>query len=220
MRMNILAFDTSTPACTVALCVSGTVFFEHEVLPRKQSDYILLFIDRLLLKAGISRAELDLIVCGVGPGSFMGVRLAVSVAQGLAFALQIPVLPLSTLQVLAQSCKNERVLAAWDARMGQIYLGHYCRDSYGIMRPECGDYITDPRSVVVTSANHWFAVGNAWSVYADSIPDDLQTRWQGCDADCYPHAAAMVTLAQHTGADYYLSPEQLQPVYLRAAVSR
>ena len=217
--MNVLAFDTSTPACTVALSVAGTVFIEHEVLPRKQSDYILGFIDRLLLKASILRSELDLLVCGIGPGSFMGTRLAVSVAQGLAFALDKPVLPLSTLQILAQSCSHSQVLAGWDARMGQIYVGQYLRDVNGIMHSSCDDYIIDPSCLVVDSAEEWVAVGNAWSVYRESIPLTVSSKWRSCDSNLYPHASAMIAIAQESSSDCYVSAESLQPIYLRDAVS-
>ena len=149
----------------------------------------------------------------------MGTRLAVSVAQGLAYALGKPVLPLSTLRVLAQSSSYARVVAAWDARMEQIYVGRYRRDANGIMCPEAPDCIVSPSALEIHSVDSCYVLGNAWSVYADDIPQVLRDAWLGCDAALYPHAKAMIEIAQCSSPDVFISAESLQPLYLRAPVA-
>ena len=120
----ILALDCATDACSVALWSDGKQDECFDVVPRRHSDLILPMVDQLLIKASIALTEIDVIAFTAGPGSFMGVRLTTGVAQGLAFGARCPVIPVSTLQVLAQSAyqaiKVERVLAGWDARMGRI----------------------------------------------------------------------------------------------------
>ena len=135
---TLLALDTATDACSVALWVNGKSYERFDVVPRRHSDLILPMIDALLAEANASLADVDAIAFGCGPGSFMGVRLATSVAQGLAFGLDCLVVLVSTLQGLAQAAyqvtKAERIMAGWDARMGAIYWGAYCLGEAGIMQ--------------------------------------------------------------------------------------
>ncbi|HZW51285.1 MAG TPA: tRNA (adenosine(37)-N6)-threonylcarbamoyltransferase complex dimerization subunit type 1 TsaB, partial [Rudaea sp.] len=115
---NIIAIETATEACSAALSVDGRVVERSEIAPRRHAELILPMIESLLVEAGISRAQLDGIAVGRGPGAFTGVRLAIAVAQGLALALDIPIVPVSSLAALAQDAPDDgaSILAVIDAR--------------------------------------------------------------------------------------------------------
>nr|VFJ96912.1 MAG: tRNA threonylcarbamoyl adenosine modification protein YeaZ [Candidatus Kentron sp. H]VFJ97120.1 MAG: tRNA threonylcarbamoyl adenosine modification protein YeaZ [Candidatus Kentron sp. H]VFK02851.1 MAG: tRNA threonylcarbamoyl adenosine modification protein YeaZ [Candidatus Kentron sp. H] len=127
--MKILAIDTATDACSVALHLDGEYWGRHELAPRQHAEILLPRIRELLSEAGLSLNHLDALAFGRGPGAFTGVRIATSVAQGLAFGADLPVVPISSLHALAQGAWRERgernLLAALDARMGEVYWGAY-----------------------------------------------------------------------------------------------
>ncbi len=126
---TLLALDTATEACSVALLHDGRVLSHYEVIPRMHAQRLLPMIKDLLAEAGVALSAVDGIAFGRGPGAFTGVRIAIGVVQGLAFALERPVLPVSTLAVLAQRALREQgaqqVAAAIDARMDEVYWGCY-----------------------------------------------------------------------------------------------
>lgn len=134
---TLLALDTATEACSVALLHDGKVTSHYEVIPRLHAQKLLPMIKQLLEDAGTSLSAVDAIAFGRGPGAFTGVRIAIGVVQGLAFALERPVLPVSNLAVLAQRALREhgarQVAAAIDARMDEVYWGCY-RETDGEMR--------------------------------------------------------------------------------------
>ena len=134
---TLLALDTATEACSVALLHDGRVLSHYEVIPRMHAQRLLPMIKDLLAEAGVALSAVDGIAFGRGPGAFTGVRIAIGVVQGLAFALERPVLPVSTLAVLAQRALREQgaqqVAAAIDARMDEVYWGCY-RAEQGEMR--------------------------------------------------------------------------------------
>ncbi len=217
---KILAFDTSTEACSVALLVDNNKTERFEIAPRRHSDLLLQMIDELLAGAKIKLTELDALAFGCGPGSFMGVRLATAVAQGLAFSANIPVIPVSTLQTLAQrgldKLQHNNIVAAWDARMGEIYWGAYVKNNDGIMMPLNQDQITAPEAIDVADDQSWALVGNAWELYRADLPTGLQLE----SHLFYPRATAMLDIAA-----YYLSKNQtvsaaeVEPNYLRMQVA-
>ncbi len=110
--MNILTFDTATEACSVALQCGDAVYYRHEIAPQQHAKILLPMIQALITEANIKLSDLDAIGFGCGPGSFMGVRLATGMAQGLGFGLQIPLIPISTLQTIAQSALTARLSQA------------------------------------------------------------------------------------------------------------
>jgi tRNA threonylcarbamoyladenosine biosynthesis protein TsaB len=129
--MKLLAVETSTEACSVALWIDGQLRERFEIAPRRHTELVLPWADELLADAGIAKSQLDAIAVGRGPGAFTGVRLAVALVQGMAMALDKPVLPISTLAALAmqgspvvgdsQGPDDDRdILAAIDARMGEL----------------------------------------------------------------------------------------------------
>src|SRR5437868_8019064 len=133
---TLIAIETSTECCSAALLRDGALIERSELAPRRHAELILPMIESLLNEAGVSRRQLDAIAVGRGPGAFTGVRLAISVAQGLALALDIPVVPVSSLAALAQDAntkEGETVLAVIDARMGEIYSGCFSRGASGLV---------------------------------------------------------------------------------------
>ncbi|HZF97834.1 MAG TPA: tRNA (adenosine(37)-N6)-threonylcarbamoyltransferase complex dimerization subunit type 1 TsaB, partial [Pseudoxanthomonas sp.] len=143
--MKLLAFETATEACSVALYLDGEVFERFEVAPRRHAEYALHWADALLAQAGIVRAQLDAVAVGRGPGAFTGVRLAIALGQGIALALDRPALPVSTLLAIAAQSPGERVIASIDARMGEVYTAPFVRDG-GELRPATAETVGAPQA--------------------------------------------------------------------------
>ena len=129
--MRILALDTATEACSVALLAGDTLVARYEEPKRGHAELILPEIGRLLAAAGSGIVSLTAVVFGAGPGSFTGLRIACGVAQGLALARGLPVLGVGTLEALAEQSGAERVIACLDARMGEVYHAAYRRCAGG-----------------------------------------------------------------------------------------
>lgn len=220
-KMIILAFDTSTNACTVALQIDDTIFSRHEIAPSQHAKLILSMIQDLLLEAKITVNELDAVAFGCGPGSFIGVRLATATAQGLAFGLTIPLIPISTLQTLAQTAffsKGGVVASAWDARMHEIYWGLYQADSHDIMQPKQIDALCMPSTIDIETISQVPCVfaGNAWGVYEKDFPPQLFLKAIVKRTDIYPDAKAMLAIAKSKYLNNEIvSPENAHPHYLR-----
>ncbi|MCR8722048.1 tRNA (adenosine(37)-N6)-threonylcarbamoyltransferase complex dimerization subunit type 1 TsaB, partial [Pseudomonas syringae] len=164
---TLLALDTATEACSVALLHDGKVLSHYEVIPRLHAQRLLPMIKELLAEAGVAMSALDAIAFGRGPGAFTGVRIAIGVVQGLAFALERPVLPVSNLAVLAQRAFREhgvsQVASAIDARMDEVYWGCY-RETAGEMRLLGNEAVMAPElaTLPVDASGQWFGSGTGW----------------------------------------------------------
>ena len=132
--MKLVAFDTSTEACSVAVQIDGEVRCDHRIVQREHANLLLTMVRGLLDQFSVKPIELDGVVFGQGPGSFTGVRIAAAAAQGLALAAGCGVQGVSSLQAMARACFRERgtpadnsewIIAALDARMDQIYINCY-----------------------------------------------------------------------------------------------
>ncbi|HHW4681441.1 MAG TPA: tRNA (adenosine(37)-N6)-threonylcarbamoyltransferase complex dimerization subunit type 1 TsaB, partial [Xylella taiwanensis] len=195
--MKLLAFETSTEACSVAVQVDGCVLERFEVAPRRHAELVLPWAEQLLAEAGISRRQLDAIALGCGPGAFTGVRLAISLAQGIALALDRPLLPVSTLQVLAMRAAPEapRVLASIDARRGEVYYAIFVRCN-GILVPSGPESVCAPDSIVLLGNDHdWHAVGTGLGANHSWLQQRLASRLAATDALAMPHAVDILALA-------------------------
>ncbi|MBD8493556.1 tRNA (adenosine(37)-N6)-threonylcarbamoyltransferase complex dimerization subunit type 1 TsaB [Pseudomonas syringae] len=217
---TLLALDTATEACSVALLHDGKVLSHYEVIPRLHAQKLLPMIQDLLAQAGVARSALDAIAFGRGPGAFTGVRIAIGVVQGLAFALDRPVLPVSNLAVLAQRAQREhgatQVAAAIDARMDEVYWGCY-RPTAGEMRLVGAEAVLPPEQVLLPgdAAGDWFGAGTGWG-YAPRLPVSLK----GMDASLLPHAHDLLSLATFAWQRGEALPaDDAQPVYLRDKVA-
>jgi tRNA threonylcarbamoyladenosine biosynthesis protein TsaB len=220
--MNLLAFDTATSACSVALWCDGHTVEEYTIAPRQHAGLLLPMIERVLAKQAITREQLHAIAFGCGPGSFTGLRIAASVAQGIALGLSLPVLPISTLAALAQGAYRQhqvdKVMVALDARMHQVYWGQY-RLTQQTMQP-CGEaQVLSPAELsVLADASAWYGAGNGWEAYAADFP-----TWAGAVKRlplCYPHAQDIACLAYHAWQrGEAVTAEQALPVYIRDKVT-
>lgn len=217
---TLLALDTATEACSVALLHEGRVLSHYEVIPRLHAQRLLPMIQSLLGEAGIAPAALDAIAFGRGPGAFTGVRIAIGVVQGLAFALERPVLPISNLALLAQRAHREQgasqVAAAIDARMDEVYWGCYRLDN-GEMRLAGAEAVLPPEQVGLPrdAAGDWFGAGTGWG-----YGPRMAVRVVAQDASLLPHAEDLLTLARFAWQRGEGVPaEQAQPVYLRDKVA-
>ena len=136
--MNFLAIDASTEACSVAIKYLEQQFSEYELCPQSHSLRLLPMVDSVLKQANCKLTELDGIIFGQGPGSFTGVRIGIGVTQGLAFSAQLNARGVSTLQAMAQQAYDEKgqdkVIAAIDARMSEVYTCYFEVDEQGIMQ--------------------------------------------------------------------------------------
>ena len=221
--MKLLALDTATEACSAALLIDGDVRERFEVAPRAHARLLLPMLEDLLAEAGLKPAALDAVAFGRGPGSFTGVRIAASVAQGIAFAADLPVVPISTLAALAWQavCARDscRVFAAIDARMGEIYCAAYQGSTRGGLVALTDEQVTAAATVCVPAGEEWCGVGSGWAVYADVLCPHFGTSLLSIDATALPRASVVAALAAHEFArGHAVAADQALPVYLRNQV--
>lgn len=225
--MKFLALDTSTEACSVALALDGQILALDEVCQQQHSKRILPMVQQLLADAGVSLHQLDGIIFGRGPGSFTGVRIGVSVAQGLAFGADLPVFGVSTLAAMAQAAAIQQnateVIAAIDARMAEVYIAAYALDEVGLMQAITPEIAAKPAALpeVLTSlsfTSQLLGVGTGWQTY----PQALQQLAPALIADSilYPSAQFMLPFASRAWQQQlFVSAEQAEPVYVRDEVT-
>ena len=218
--MNLLALETATEACSAALAIDGEIREVFKVAPREHSELILPMVDELMAEAGITIEQVDAIAFGRGPGAFTGLRIAVGVTQGIAFGAGLPVVPVSTLAALAQGSESDRVLAAIDARMDEVYWGAYQRNSTGQM-DLCGqESVIAPGQVPLPENDGWFGVGTGWGSYCALLTERCGGQLEGWSGENLPHAADVARLGiAGFDAGEALSAEQAIPVYLRDQVA-
>ena len=229
--MKILAIETSTEACSVALWVAGEVRERHEIAPRMHTDLVLPWCDELLADAGITRRQLDAIAVGRGPGAFTGVRLAVALVQGMALALDKPVLPVSTLAALALQAplietghagnQSASILAAIDARMGELYLGLFRHDPEELIVAVGEEWMATPAEPrVAEQLQNLQGVGSGFVAAGQGLVSALGPRLHFCDALALPHAGDIARLgARMLARGQGILADLLQPAYLRDKVA-
>ncbi len=221
--MKILAIDTATEACSVAVLHDGQLYERHELAPRRHAQLALPFVDAVLAEAGIGKHQLDAIAVGRGPGGFTGVRLAISLAQGMALGLDIPVLPVSSLAALAldiaMAAPDAALLACIDARMGEIYAGVYRRTPDGLVQLQGDECVGPADRIVLPRAAQWAVCGSGWSSYGDVLQERIGVPLFA-DGACYPRAAMIARLAApRLARGEGVAPEHALPVYLRDKVA-
>jgi tRNA threonylcarbamoyladenosine biosynthesis protein TsaB len=221
--MNLLAIETATEACSVALIHGQELIARSEIAPRRHTELVLPMADELLAEAGIDRHALDAIAVGRGPGAFTGVRLGVSLAQGMALGLDLPVITISSLAALALEAPAEdgaAILAVIDARMGEIYAASYRRDDNGGLVALDEERIGTAETLVLPQARAWQVVGTGWAAYATELSQRLTGTLHSADGLRYPQAAHVATLAlREFQAGHAQAPELALPVYLRDKVA-
>lgn len=221
--MKLLAFETSTEACSVAVWVDGIVRERFEIAPRRHAELALPWAEQLLAEAGVARRQLDAIAVGRGPGAFTGVRLAIALAQGIALALDRPVLPVSTLAALAMRGSGGYTLAAIDARMGEIYAATFMRDGDHV-RALTPEIVCVPQNIALPDAcstgDVWTGVGTGFAAVEGALTRSLGERFDSIDDTALPHAADVARLAAQAFArGEGIAAERLEPAYLRNKVA-
>ena len=221
--MKMLAFETATEACSVALFIDGEVFERFEIAPKKHTALALPWAEQLLGDAGVKKSELDAIAVGIGPGAFTGVRLAVALVQGIALALDKPVLPISTLAALAMQgadLKTNRILAAIDARMGEIYCAQFRLNDDGLVEVISDEIVIAPGAYQLESQELIAGVGTGFSAADGVLYTNLKSQLMACRAEALPHAADVARLAIRDHAlGKMMAPDMLEPAYLRNKVA-
>lgn len=223
-NLRLLAIDTATEACSAALLIGDEVIERSEIAPRRHAELILPMIEALLGEAGISRRQIDAIAVGRGPGAFTGVRLAISVAQGLALGLDIPVVPVSSLAALAQDAPADidaPILAVIDARMGEVYAGTFLRDADAMVAPIGLESVGPASRLVLPKVPaRWSIVGSGWGAYRDALSAHLPQPPVFADGTRFPQARAIARLAApQLAAGRGVAAEFALPVYLRDKVA-
>lgn len=225
MSLRILAIDTATESCTVAVWNEGVVASRFEISPREHTQKIFPMVKSALEEANLSLQSLDALAFGRGPGSFTGVRIGVGVAQGIALGANLPLIGISSLATMAEGVFRttgiKQVLVAIDARMGEIYCAQYQRNDAGIWSGEETEAVMKPEQFAETlqaTTGRWAIAGTGWQAYPDlalSLPFTVvETQIT------LPAAQDMLPLAVtawHEGKATKV--EEAEPVYLRNEVT-
>ncbi|MGH8751880.1 MAG: tRNA (adenosine(37)-N6)-threonylcarbamoyltransferase complex dimerization subunit type 1 TsaB [Burkholderiales bacterium] len=217
--MNILALDTSGDYCSLALWLDGEVISREERAQQNHSEVLLPLLDTFLRENKITLDDLDGIAFGAGPGSFTGLRIACGVAQGLAFAKNLPLAGICTLQALAQAMLGEKVIACLDARMGEIYHATYEKRNerwHAIQEPG----LCLPQQAPLVGGDGWIACGNGFAVYAEKLQQRYHRNLREVFPDSVPRAREMAQLAVPVfERGEGCKAEQAAPLYLRNKVA-
>lgn len=224
--MKILAIDTSSSACSVALLNGNEIKTRHEIIPMQHAKRILVFIDEVL---GSELYSLDALAWGCGPGSFTGLRIAASVIQALSYAAKLPVINVSSLAALAQTAYFQHgwqhLLVAVDARMHEIYWAGYKINNLGYVELLNKERLTSPQELPAIFSNlpastSWYGVGDAWRTFQAELTQFSANWLADLDKECLPNAAAIVQLAKikYEKGEFLHSFDAL-PVYLRDNVT-
>lgn len=223
--MRILAIDTATEACSAALWNDGNTCAHFELCPREHTQRILPIVQDILTQGGVSLTDLDALAFGRGPGSFTGVRIGIGIAQGLALGAELPMIGVSTLATMAQGAWRKqgasRVLAAIDARMGEVYWAEYQRDAQGVWHGENTEAVLKPEAVQQRLAElegEWATVGTGWAAWPDMTQGENVTL---SDGDVLlPEAEDMLPIAcQLLEQGKTVAVDKAEPVYLRNEVA-
>ena len=225
MSARILALDTATEACSAALLNQQQIDARFEIAPRDHTQRILPLVQELLQVQQLELTALDALAFGRGPGSFTGVRIGIGIAQGLALGANLPMIGVSSLATMAQGAWRltgaERVLAAIDARMGEVYWAEYQRDANGewqgaeseaVLKPE------DAQARIAQLSGEWATVGTGWAAYPHLLTSTGATLVT--TEVTLPAAEDMLPLALSAWQrGESVAVENAEPVYLRNEVA-
>lgn len=214
--MKLLAIDTSTDIASIALYHQQKFQSKEQTAQRQHAQCVIPMINELLVEAQLSIGQLDGIIFGRGPGSFTGLRIACSVAKGLAYAHDLPLFPVSSLEAIAAGIsqqttqENLGILALIDARMNQVYWACY-HSSYGER-----EQVSDAKAVMIPDNFPIWLAGVGYKTYTEQFSSSIRSRIQG-ETEVYPSAANMIRLVLEKHIQP-VSVEQALPVYLRNQV--
>lgn len=220
--MKVLALDTTTPACSVALACGDRILFRFQLASREHTQLILPMIDDILAEADLSLNELDALAFTHGPGSFTGIRIGFGVVQGLAFGADLPVVPVSSLETLATTAVRHlklesdcRVVPMFDARMDEIYWASFsCRNN--VLQRMIDDSLDAPEHIHISCSDlPIVGIGDGWH-FKERISLSPQLIEPSLTPDARDVLQIALPLVASGGSK---SVEEIQPVYLRDKVS-
>ncbi len=214
--MNLLAIDTSTAQASIALNLNGLLYQQQVDAVDEHARGILGLIRDLLIEAKSSIKQLDGIVFGRGPGSFTGLRIACSVAKGLAYAHNLPLYPVSGLAAIAYHVRQSQslpVLAALDARMQQVYWGFFADDTFSAI-----ESVSNALDIVIPNDEPLILAGVGWESYVPEMPQSLRKRLLKTLVQ-YPTASDLIALVTSIAITPTTAAEA-QPVYIRHHVTQ
>lgn len=218
--MKLLALDTATEACSAAIYIDGETYSRYELAPRQHAELILPMVDSLFTETGIRLQELDAIAYGCGPGAFTGVRIATGVAQGLGFASDRPLIPVSTLAALAWEVRElaPLILPAIDARMNEIYCALYrTKPEFELLQPE---RVCPADTTGLQPDASCYGTGSGWKRYEALLANTCKNHLAGFNDESYPHAEHMLQLALVAWEKNRIqNPADAAPIYLRDKVT-
>ncbi|MEP6546126.1 MAG: tRNA (adenosine(37)-N6)-threonylcarbamoyltransferase complex dimerization subunit type 1 TsaB [Gammaproteobacteria bacterium] len=220
--MRVLALDTATEACSVALQSGEEVIARFAEVGRSHAQQILSMVDAVLAEAQVSLSMLDGLAAGVGPGSFTGVRISVAVAQGLAFGADLQVVPITTLEALALQLVQrgaQHSIACLDARMGEVYWGCFGADPKRGLAALVPGQVGPPDSVRLPTAGEYQGIGRGFFAYPQLLSlSGLHVRPE--DGQALPHAREIAWLGtRRLALGEGIDPAALGPLYLRDKVA-
>lgn len=219
--MRLLALETASEACSVALWLDGEIIQQFELAPQRHTALLLPMVAAVCAEAGCALSSLDAIAASVGPGAFTGVRVAVAVAQGLAFAHDLPATAVSTLAALAHGGHRLTGAAHWlvaqDARRAEVYWAYYHVVAIGQVVPGEPERVSAPDAVTPPPVSEFGIVGSGWAAHGDRIAKGAGLSRTA--ALVFPEARDVAALgAAQAAAGQLTAADHLSPVYLRAAV--
>ena len=219
--MKILALDTAGQGCSVALLDGERIIERFEAAPRRHAASLLPMAEACLAEADLALRELDAVAFGRGPGSFTGLRIATGVAQGMAFAADLPVVPVSNLAACAAAALRLRgwrdVVVAFDARMGEIYAAAFRSGADGLPAAIGPEALLMPEVWAPPGGAGWHGAGSAFAAWPALA---RQLGLEAADADIAPLARDLLGLAAAALArGEAVAAEDALPVYLREQVA-
>lgn len=224
--MKLLALDTTSLACSVALERDGEIRELHELKEREHTKLLVPMIQALLHEAGLVPADLDAVVLGNGPGSFIGLRIGASVAQGLCYGMGAALVPVSSLAAVAaeafSTSRASRVLVAQDAHMGEVYLAGWRRGADDKPVAE-GEAVLQSIGAIdwlhAGDGPQWHAAGEAWRRHPGLLAAN-EARLAGVIDVCWPRARYLLPLGRRAlSAGESVAPGELVPAYVRERVA-
>lgn len=218
--MKILALETSTEFCSVALYLDDKILTQEILAERRHSEIVLPMVQEILADAELTLAQLDGIAFGAGPGSFTGLRIACGVAQGLAFATNLPIVGVSTLEAIAQQTGEQKIIAALDARMGEIYHAAYQRLAQHCWQAISPPMLCHPQQAPSVVGDEWHGCGSGFDAYTQELSIIYTKNIHQIHFGHHPHAREIAQLAIPKFTDGTdTEPANAVPVYIRNKVA-
>ncbi|SFL89686.1 tRNA (adenosine(37)-N6)-threonylcarbamoyltransferase complex dimerization subunit type 1 TsaB [Nitrosomonas communis] len=218
--MKILALDTSTEYCSLALWLDGNMLCKEVLAGQKHTELLLPMLQEMLAKSGLALTQLDGFAFGAGPGSFTGLRIACGIVQGLALATDLPIIGISTLEAMAQRIGTSHVMAALDARMGEIYYAAYTQtvDSWSIIQ---APILCLPQHIPQLPGERcWVGCGSGFDQHHELLSHLYSNSLCRIEQGCYPHAQEIAQLAApKLMKGLGIAAEEAAPVYIRNKVA-